>query len=91
MNVYFSNSFLSLLKRSLILRYACWMAMGVGLGRTSGQNLGRWVQVQRDGALAESFPVGLEPQVEAYASFETPFDKRGSQMLTLSHLLHHFL
>ena len=48
--------------------------MGVGLGRTSGQNLGRWVQVQRDGALAESFPVGLEPQVEAYASFETPFD-----------------
>ena len=32
------------------------------------------MQVQRDGALAESFPVGLEPQVEAYASFETPFD-----------------
>ena len=48
-------------------------------------------EVQRDGALAESFPVGLEPQVEAYESFETPFDKRGSQMLTLSHLLHHFL
>ena len=31
-------------------------------------------EVQRDGALAESFPVWLEPQVEAYASFETPFD-----------------
>ena len=30
-------------------------------------------EVQRDGALAESFPVGLEPQVDAYAS-ETPFD-----------------
>ena len=34
----------------------------------------RWVQVQRDGALAESFPVGLEQQVEAYVSFETAFD-----------------
>ena len=32
------------------------------------------VEVQRDGALAESFPEGLEPQVEAYASFATPFD-----------------
>ena len=57
----------------------------------------RWVQVQRDGALAESFPVGLEPQVEAYASFETPFDILASpkySLLTfsrLSHLLHHFL
>ena len=36
--------------------------------------------MQRDGALAESFPVGLEPQVEAYESFETPFDKRGSHV-----------
>ena len=41
---------------------------GVGLGRTSGQNLASEPlgEVQRDGALAESFPVWLEPQVEAY-------------------------
>ena len=70
----FLSYILSLLKRGLILRYAGWM--GVGLGRTSGQNLASEPlgEVQRGGALAETFPVGLEPQVEAYASFETPFD-----------------
>ena len=48
---------------------------GVGLGRTSGQNLASEPlgEVQRD-ALAESFPAGLEPQVDAYVSFVTPFD-----------------
>ena len=49
---------------------------GVGLGRTSGQNLASEPlgEVQRDEALSESFPAGLEPQVEAYSSFVTPFD-----------------
>ena len=51
--------------------------MHVGwLGCRSGKNHQAKIlgEVQRDGALAESFPVGLEPQVEAYASFETPFN-----------------
>ena len=40
--------------------------LGVGLGRTSGQNLASELldEVQQDGAFAESFPVGLEPQVD---------------------------
>ena len=71
---------------------------GVGLGRTSGQNLASEPlgEVQRDGALAESFPVGLEPQVEAYMRPLRPplIYKRPQGLLKccrLSHLLHHFL